>query len=143
MPWESSWRRETTRSRPRYGNKSCSYLPSNVSDSYHIHLIRIRIQHFGLNSDPDLILIKDFDDQKLEKKITAEKKLNFFFIKTTIYLSLGLHKVLPSYLQPSKENIQRFKTLNVLIFYYFWGVSFFCPPVLRREYPALKNIVTF
>jgi len=48
-----------------------------------IHFVRIRIQ--------------GFDDQKL-KKFTAEKKLIFFFgFKTTIYLSLGLHKGRPSY----------------------------------------------
>jgi hypothetical protein len=37
----------------------------------------------------------------------------FLCIKTTIYLTQGLHKGFPSYrrsLQPSKENIQRFKT---------------------------------
>ncbi len=41
------------------------------------------------------------------KKITAEKKLNYFLIKTTIYLFLGLHKELPIYrrsFQLSKEN---------------------------------------
>jgi hypothetical protein len=62
-----------------------------------IHLIQIRIHHFGLNTDPD--------------NKTAEKKI--FGSKTTIYLSLGLHKGFPSYrrsLQPSKENIQHFKT---------------------------------
>jgi hypothetical protein len=36
-------------------------------------------------------------DQKLKKKITAEKKLNFLGSKTTIYLSLGLNKERPSY----------------------------------------------
>jgi hypothetical protein len=46
-------------------------------------------------------------------------QLNFFFFfflsKTTIYLSLGLHKECPSYrrsLQLSKVNIQHFKTWN-------------------------------
>jgi hypothetical protein len=64
--------------------------------------LRIRIP------DPD----PGFDDLKL-KKITAEKKLIFFGSKTTIYLSLSLHKGRPSYrrsLQPSKKNIQHFKT---------------------------------
>jgi hypothetical protein len=63
-----------------------------------IYLIRIRIQ--------------DFDDQKFEK-IYSKKKLNFFGSKNTIYLSLGLQKGSPIYrrsLQPSKENIQQFKT---------------------------------
>jgi hypothetical protein len=50
--------------------------------------------------------------KKLKKKIQL-KKLNSCGSKTTIYLSLGLHKGCPSYrrsLQPSKENIQHFKT---------------------------------
>jgi hypothetical protein len=77
-----------------------------------IHFIRIRIQHFRLNTDldPDPIQIQGFNDQKLNKKITAEKKLK---LKTTIYLSLGLHKERPSYrrsLQISKEATQHFKT---------------------------------
>jgi hypothetical protein len=64
--------------------------------------MRIRIP------DPD----PGFDDLKL-KKIPAEKIINFFLSKTTIYLSLGHHKGRPSYrrsLQPSKKNIQHFKT---------------------------------
>ncbi len=58
------------------------------------------------------IRIQGFNDQKL-KKITAEKKLIFVGSKTTIYLSLGLHKERPSYrrsLQLSKEATQHFKT---------------------------------
>ncbi len=77
-----------------------------------IHLIRIRIQHFLLNTDPDPIRIQGFDDQKLQK-ITAEKKIIFFGSITTIYL--GLHKGRSSYrrsLQLSKENIQHLKTWN-------------------------------
>ncbi len=47
-----------------------------------IHFIRIRIQHFRLNTDtdPDPIRIQGFNDQKF-KKIPAEKKIKFFFIK--------------------------------------------------------------
>jgi hypothetical protein len=47
------------------------------------------------------------------KKFTADKKLNFFASKNTIYITLGLYKGRPSYrrsLQLSKENIQHFKT---------------------------------
>jgi hypothetical protein len=46
-----------------------------------IHFIRIRIQHFRLNTnpDPDPIRMQGFIDQKL-KKFTAEKK-NIFLIK--------------------------------------------------------------
>jgi hypothetical protein len=56
------------------------------------------------------------------------KKLYFFGSKTTIYLSLGLHKGRPSYrsLQLSKENR---KFLN---FFYFWG---FClPKVIMKSH---------
>ncbi len=52
------------------------------------------------------------------------KKLSFFIKKIAIYLSLGLHKGRPSYresLQPSKENIQHFKTWNFSTFFYFCG----------------------
>ncbi len=42
-----------------------------------IHLIRIRIQHFRLNTDldPDPIWIRGFDEQKF----TADKKFVIFF----------------------------------------------------------------
>jgi hypothetical protein len=44
-----------------------------------IHFIRIRVQHFRMNTspDPDPIRIQGFNDQKLNK-ITGEKKLIFF-----------------------------------------------------------------
>jgi hypothetical protein len=65
--------------------------------------IRIRIQ-YGSSA----LMTKNW------KKITAENFLYIFFLsKTAIYLSLGLHKVCPSYrrsLQFSKEAIQHFKT---------------------------------
>jgi hypothetical protein len=80
---------------------------------------------------PDPIRIQGFYDQKL-KKCSAEKKIHFFWIKTTIYLSLGLHKGCPSYrrnLQLSQENIQHFKTWNFLIFSNFVTfVGHICPP---------------
>ncbi len=91
--------------------------------------IWIRIQHFRLNTDPDTdpIRIQGCNDQKLRKKITAEKTLNFFGSKTTIYLSLDLHKGRLSYrrsLQLLKENIQHLKTLNFLIFFLLFWVIF-------------------
>ncbi len=91
-----------------------------------INLIRIRIQHFRLNTDPDPdpFRIRGLYDQNLTK-FKAEKKIElFFWLKTTIYLTLGLHKRRPSYkrsLQLSKENIHHLKTWNFLIFFYFWG----------------------
>jgi hypothetical protein len=39
--------------------------------------IRIRIQHFRLNTDPDPIRIQGFNDQKLKQKLQL-KKFNFF-----------------------------------------------------------------
>jgi hypothetical protein len=44
-----------------------------------INFIRIRIQHFRLNTDPDPDPIRGFNDQKL-KKIQL-KKIIFFLIK--------------------------------------------------------------
>ncbi len=54
------------------------------------------------------------------ERFSAEKESPFFESKTTIYLSLGLRKGFRKYrrsLQPSKENIQHFKTWNFLIFF--------------------------
>ena len=66
---------------------------------------------------PIRIQVQSFDDQKLEKIYSWKKKI--LLSKTTIYLSLGLHKGHPSYrksLQPSKENIQQFKLQRTEIF---------------------------
>ncbi len=75
--------------------------------------------------DPD----PGFDDLKL-KKITAEtKNIFFFWSKTTIYLSLGLHKGRPSYrrnLQSSKRTSSTSKPGNSVLFSIF--VGHFCPP---------------
>ncbi len=80
-----------------------------------IHFFRIRIQSLMLetNTDPDPIRRHGFNDQKLEKNYSWNFFFFFFLSKTAIYLSLGLHKVCPSYrrsLQFSKEAIQHFKT---------------------------------
>ncbi len=58
------------------------------------------------------------------KNYRRKKNLLFFFIKNGNYLSLGLHNGRPSFrrsLQPSKENIQHFKTWNLLTFSIFVG----------------------
>jgi hypothetical protein len=68
-----------------------------------IHLIRIRIQHFRLNTDPDPD--PGFWWPKIEKYLHPKLLKKLFF-----------HKGRPSYrrsIQPSKENIQHFKTWNV------------------------------
>ncbi len=92
----------------RYGRYQCFGCGFIDSGSSILGWIPIRIQSGAR-------------DQKW-KKFTAEKKF-------AIYLSLGLRKGRPSYrrsLQPSKMNIQHFKTWNFLIFFYFCG-SFFPP----------------
>jgi hypothetical protein len=51
----------------------------------------------------------------------------FFWIKTTLYLSLGLHKGRPSYkrsLQLSKENVQALQNMK----FFTTFVGHFCPP---------------
>jgi hypothetical protein len=50
------------------------------------------------------------------EKISSRKTNNFLGIKTTIYLSLGLHKGYRRSPQPSKENIQHFKRQNMKFF---------------------------
>ncbi len=92
-----------------------------VSDPYSFDTvwIRIRIQHLGCIP----IRIQGFFDQKFKKFYNSHKKN--FKSKTTIYLSLVLHKGRPSYkrsLQLSKENIQHFKTWNFLIFLLLWVI---------------------
>ncbi len=84
----------------------------------------IRIHHFKLNTDPD----PAFWWPKIEKYLQLGK-MWFFLSNTAISLSLGFHKGRPSYrrsLQPSKGNIQHFKTWNFWIFFYF--VGHFCTP---------------
>ncbi len=92
-----------------------------------IDLMRIRIT----DPDPAFFLIADqdpgFDDLKFKKNLQLEIYFSFSWSKFAIYLSLGLHKGRTSYrrsLQPSKENIQHFKTWKFCTFFYFCG-SFF------------------
>ncbi len=94
----------------------------------HMDPTRVSDPHwFNADSDPDpaFFLIADpdpgFDDLKW-KKLQMIKNYIFFGSKTTIYLSLGLHKGRPSNrrsLQPLKENIQHFKTWKFCTFFYF------------------------
>ncbi len=61
------------------------------------------------------------------RNLQLNKKLDIFLSKIAIYLSLGLHKGRTSYkrsLQPSKENIQHFKTWISQLFFCLCG-SFF------------------
>ncbi len=81
---------------------------------------------FFLIADPDPVLDPEFWWSKIEIN-SKLKKIIFFGSKISIYLSLGLYKGCPSYrrsLQPSKKNIQQFKTWNFFSFF----VGHFCPP---------------
>ncbi len=65
-----------------------------------------------ISADPDPVPNPGFWWPKLEKNLQL-KKIGYFFIKIEIWLSLDLHKGRTSYrrsLQPSKKNIQHFKT---------------------------------
>ncbi len=138
--WQSSsragrrWRRRTTR-----GCRSCSSSCSTTcpatwrqgcgsafissgsgSGSSILGWIPIRIR---IQSGSRALMSKNW------QKITAEKNYIFLGSKTTIYLSLGLHKERPSYrrsLQLSKEAIQHFRTWTVKKFSTFEG--HFCSP---------------
>ncbi len=77
--------------------------------------------------DPDPIRIQGFNDQKLKKNYSWNLFFIFLWSKTAIYLSLGLHKVCPSYrrsLQLSKEAIQHFKTWTFTNFFLLLWVIF-------------------
>ncbi len=59
---------------------------------------------------------------KMWQKIPLKKEFIFFWLKIAIYFALCLHKGRPSCrrsLQPSKENIQHFKKLNLFTFFNF------------------------
>ncbi len=76
--------------------------------------------------DPAFFLIADPDPNP---QFTAGNYIYFFLSKIAIYryLSLGLHKRRPSYrrsFQPSKENIQHFKTWKFCVFFLFLCVIF-------------------
>ncbi len=94
----------------------------------HIDLMRIRIT----DPDPTLFLIADPDPVSITKNwknLQLKLFIYFFDRKIAIDLSLGLPKGRPSdrrSLQPSKENIQHFKTWKFLTFSVFVGN--FCPP---------------
>ncbi len=76
--------------------------------------MRIRIQHCRSMQ----VRTKGFDDQKL-LNFKADQKNFISWSKNTIYLFLVLHEGRPS-LQPSKENIQHFKSWNLNFFLFLW-----------------------
>jgi hypothetical protein len=73
---------------------------------------------------------------KNRKKILQLENFFSFFSKTTIYLSVGLHKGRPSYkrsLQFSKENIQHFK---INFFLLLWVIFALVDPEPNSEYES-------
>ncbi len=90
------------------------WFPTVIRIRIHWVPIRIRIQHFRLNTDP--IWIQGFDDQKI-KKICSWKKIRYFFFQIVIYFSLGLHK------KNYRRSHQHIKTWNFVTFFYFCGSS--------------------
>ncbi len=80
----------------------------------------------GSSSESRVLMTKNWE------KFTAVKLLYIFGSKIAIYLFLGLHKGHTSYrrnLQPSKENIQHFKTWKFFMFFYISGS--FLPSSIR------------
>ena len=108
---------------------SCRTYALNVPGfRIRINLIWIRIQNVRLNTNPDPDPIRVFTTKK--KKCTAEKKIALFLIKkTTIYLSLGLHKGRPSYKKkPSDLKREHPALQNMKYFFFSTFVGNFCPP---------------
>ncbi len=77
----------------------------------------------------------------IEKNLPIKNKSNFFWKKISIYSSLGFHEGRPSYkkgLQPSKENIQHFKT-RISPFSVFYGSFISFLPSCIRIQPTKLN----
>jgi hypothetical protein len=89
-----------------------------------IHLIRIRIQHFRLNTDLDPIWIQGFNDQKMKK--VQLKKLHFFGSKTTIYLSIKnvqvTEETFRSQKRPSKSNTSKHELKKNLLLWVIFAL---------------------
>ncbi len=102
---------------------SASRLGHTVSDPYSFDQDPDPALEAGDHSGSRALMTKNW------KKLTAEKN----WLKTAIYLSLGLHKVCPSYrrsLQLSKEAIQHLTLQNINFYKFFlllWVI--FCGPV--------------
>ncbi len=106
-----------------YGIVIILYLQYGVSVCDRLVSYRVSDPH-SFDPDPDPARIQGCNDQKLKEQ--REKKKNFWS-KTAIYLSLGFHKVCPSYrrsLQLSKEAIQHFKTWTFTNFFLLLWVIF-------------------
>ncbi len=103
----------------KFGRPTLFWHTNSAVLRIRIHWVRIRIQHFGLNTypNPRFCWLKN-------EKTYSWKFFGYFLIKNCYNLSLGLHKGRQNYrrsLQLSKENTQHFKTWNFFTFFYFYG----------------------
>ncbi len=112
------------------GAQDHRWNPQGETIRISIHLIRIRIQHFRLITDPG----PGFWRPKIWKNLQLKKKLKFFRSKTTIYLSLDLHKERPSYrLSLSQKRTSSTSKNEIKKIFYFCGV--FLPSWIRIWMP--------
>jgi hypothetical protein len=88
-----------------------------------IHFLRIRIQ-----SGSRALMTKNW------KKITAEKKIQFFLSKSAIYLSLGLHKVFPITEEASSSQKRPSNTSKHEFFLLLWVIFALLDPDPDSEY---------
>ncbi len=113
--------------------KNCMFCEQFCGSAFISIRIRVRDQNFrssGSGSGSRDLMAETCKENQNFLCHTPQLKRNQFFIKiwNTLYLSLGLNQGCPSYgrsLQPSKENIQHFKTL---LFPILLEMSKFCPP---------------
>ncbi len=79
LPAGESHAAASPRGRKEVAESRLFYFISFLVFRIRTQLIRIRIQHFGLNTDPDPD--PGFDDQKFERKLQLNKILNTFWNK--------------------------------------------------------------
>ncbi len=106
---------------PKQGFGSILIFSGSGSIVWGWRSIRIRIQ-----SGSRALMTKNW------KILQLKKKLNFFWSKTTIYLSLGLHKVCPSY-RRSRSSQKRPSNTSKHDFFYLCGS--FLPSWIRIHWP--------
>ncbi len=98
---------------------ACRFVPPPPSACLFTRVVDPHSAFFVI-ADPDPVPVPWFWWSKIEKKSQLANFFILFWTKIAIYLSQVHHKGRPSYrrsLQPSKENIQHFKTWRVFNFY--------------------------
>ncbi len=105
---------------------------SNPVFRIRVHWVRIRIQHFRLNTDPD----PGFWWLDIEKIYSWKKNLIYFLIKSCNLLIFGLHKVLARYIiKPLalKREHPALRIMKVLFFIFFYFCGSFSPSWIRIQ----------